>query len=247
MDIENKPGQNIPKNHKATYTCPKCEHDQEFQHWDYVNAQLDPEMREKILDRVFYTQTCEECGAVTQVLHSFMYHDMENQLLVYVVAESDPEKQAAEIEEIFELSDMSSTTEDEGLQVLLSSMKDNCTSRIVTSHQGLLEKIYISRNGLDDRLVEAMKVLYLSRLGDTIESKTLEGIYFDDVIDGGRKFVLDFADEGIATLDFDMDMYESLKDKMLDAFDAHTPQGFSIINYFWALGVLSGSEPPAES
>ena len=228
----------MSKHHLETYTCPNCDHVQEFQFWDSVNIQLDPEMQEKILSREFYSQKCDECGEVTQVLYSFLYHDMDRRLMVYVIVEQDPQKLSDTIEELNSFFNKAPDEQTNEVSELFSSIDDGYTKRVVTGYNDLLEKIYIARNGLDDRVIEAFKVIIAARQSEALKSKNLVGLYFDDVIGDEKQFVFVFEGGEIASLPFHPESYESMKNGMLTKMEAKTPKGYSLIDYNWAVDLL---------
>jgi len=210
-----------------------------MQYWDSVNAQLDPEMHEKIMNREFFDQKCDECGAVVRIMYTFLYHNMEHKLMVYMIAETDPEKQKEAIDKINELSDMVENAPTDELASLLSGMSDGYTNRIVADYNGLIEKIIIANNGFDDRLIEIIKAIVMSRLGDALKGKTLDAIYYDENAEGERALVFVFDDGKTAAIDFPADLYDELKEKLLPDLDPITPKGYAVIDYSWALGAFA--------
>jgi len=208
--------------------------------WESVNAQVDQEMKEKILAREFYSQKCDACGETIQVMYTFLYHDMEHNYMVYIVPDSDPERQA---EAISQMQEMFTTAPDGEPGNMMAEISETYKTRIVLNYNELIEKIKIFDNELDDRLVEAMKVISLGKMSESINDKTLTGIYYDDAAAGYPALIVVFDNDEAASIKFDTDLYESLQNNLLHLFDAHTPKGYSIVNYSWALEVLETTKP----
>ena len=75
--------------------------------------------------------------------------------------------------------------------------------RIVMSQNELREKAMIFNEGLDDRVIEIVKVLTLEQLNSQLQGKQLDAIYFD-VHDGDYRFALFFNDQqGMVRIDID--------------------------------------------
>ena len=223
---------------KETYNCPNCNHTQEFQFWTSVNAQLSPEANEKILDRTFYSQTCDSCGATTEVVYTFLYNDMENRLMVYVVAASDSENQAEQIREINKVS-VTMTDPANDINALVGSIADEYTFRIVTDLIQLIEKIAISKAGLDDRLVEVVKAISLGNAYEQVKDTGISGVYFACEEDGGYQIVICLGDGKTGAVSFEMAQYETLREALMNDLEEHTPKGYALIDFRWAVKVLS--------
>ena len=229
----------MSRHRNETYTCPKCGHTQEFLMWESVNVQLNPEMKEKILDRSFFSQTCDICGTIAQVLYTFLYHDMEARLMVYIVSAKEPDELERHIKEINKFSDMLTNPPNDEIDALVGSIKDEYTLRIVTDYNQLLEKIYIFRNGLDDRLVEMYKLYSFVQKMDQLKDKNVNAIYFDESRGDGHKIVVVLDNGDVGTLDFSMEFYNILHAEKMDIIEANTPKGYCMIDQQWATGIIS--------
>ena len=229
----------MSKHHVDSYQCPNCGHNQDITIWESVNVQLNPETKEKIVNNDFFTQTCSKCNVVVQVVYSFLYHDMEEQLMIYMIAEKDPDAIKDQIENMKTIGEiLNSDKFDKDLN--FGTLGDNYRNRIVLGNNSLLEKIMISKNKLDDRIIEIMKVLYFSQLsqqGD--EEKISELLFHYSEEDNKNTFIAFTEDNGSAALNFDNDLYASLEEKILPALIELTPKGYAQIDFDWALDALS--------
>ena len=210
----------------SSYTCPKCGEKQEFSLWQSVNAQINPELVEKILNREFYSQTCTKCGNITDVVYTFLYHDMSLKLMIYLVVESEPNAQAKMIEEI--------------ISTLFASMDEDYKKRIVTNYNQLLEKIAIFRDGLDDRAVEFMKLFYVVQVQESVKDKELTGVYYISEPPDPAVFLVTFDNGEVASMNFDEEIYTAtLSDIQREKTEATAVNGFRVVDRGWALGFLA--------
>lgn len=134
----------------VTVTCPNCGKEHPYKMWESINTQLDPEMRAAVKDRSAFTFECPDCGYKTRVDYGFLYHQMEERMMIFY-SQSDENT-----EEIYNM------IKDERPDSMFNTMKeDNYLIRIVRSQDELIEKINIFDEGLDDRIIEIIKMMYM--------------------------------------------------------------------------------------
>ncbi len=68
---------------RETIECPNCHRKGEFEIWDSVNVDLDPELREKIFNEELFMYHCPHCEHVTGIPLDTLYHDMKNQFMLF--------------------------------------------------------------------------------------------------------------------------------------------------------------------
>ena len=139
-------------------TCPKCQHSSDFDIWESINTQLDPELKAAVRDRSAFLFTCPECGTQTYIDYGFLYHQMEDRIMIHY-ANSDENA-----EEIKEMLRERGDSEDGFDSMINNLIKENYLIRIVRSQNQLREKLAIFDAGLDDRLIEIFKVIVFFRL-----------------------------------------------------------------------------------
>lgn len=118
--------------------CPKCGAAVETQMWPEINAEENPDLRERILEETLFDWTCPECGYVARFLYPCLYHDPGRSFMIYM-APGGCEFHTAETDEKF--------------PQLMGIKK-----RVVASVEELKEKILIFEAGLDDYAVELVKL-----------------------------------------------------------------------------------------
>lgn len=134
-----------------TITCPSCHREQNIVHWDSLNATLNPELKERLLRGELMIFTCESCGHRASVVSPVLYHDVQRCLMFWLVPDGRiPEAQ------------------------LPCDLLAEYTCRVVKIEAELLEKIRIFDDGLDDRMVEAFKIIIQLQANE--EGESAEGL-----------------------------------------------------------------------
>lgn len=127
--------------------CPGCGHVRAATFWTSVNADLNPDLKQSLLDGTFFRHDCPRCGREIVIEHELLYHDMRRHAMVYYAKPGERPPDLA------------------GVRLLLSQSPDvNYKLRLVPTLPDLFEKIAILDNGFDDRLVEAFKYALAEKL-----------------------------------------------------------------------------------
>lgn len=201
-------------------TCPHCGSPGKHEHYGTANVTLNPELKQRVLDGSLFTFTCDNCGQSTFVQGSCLYHDIDNRLLVHF---SPGASDASGLKGI--LDSLS------GSGLRLSFQDDGYEVRDVPDLASLKEKISIADDGLDDRLVEIIKVLtevLVSQEADPVDYDDVRYLGIDaDGIEIG--FLRDGQIEAGATMP--MSIYEDQKQK--HPYDSRTGDDY-FINDEWA-------------
>ena len=128
-------------------TCPACGRAHRFGAWQSLNVTLDPQEKPRLLDGSLTRFTCEGCGHTADVVYPLLYHDMEKQLMVWLLPEGGEEDPGDK------------SDPDELPPAMRKTLGPGYTFRRVGSHNELREKIYVFDAGLDDRVVEVVKLI----------------------------------------------------------------------------------------
>lgn len=81
----------------VTITCPECSHSQAVEVYSSINVTLDPKLRDEFSSHRINIFECEKCGLKQPVETDFMYHDMKNKFIVYVIPDGNFEAKQAEL------------------------------------------------------------------------------------------------------------------------------------------------------
>ncbi len=214
----------------VSVTCQKCSKESQFIIWKSINTMLDPEMKSKVRDKSAFRFTCPHCGHSVLMDYGFLYHQMEDQIMIhYTQAE----------ENIKDIYDFYAGNRDSELYKDFPDLHAKYLNRIVRSVNQLLEKLAIFDAGLDDRIVELCKAFILSEyLKQHPDSTGPELLMFNDeeqghiiqIIDNGKTTgYTALADEFYALIK------EKFSPRLKDIRDDNEP----IINQAWALKFLS--------
>lgn len=120
--------------------CPACKGKGEFQMWDSVNVDLDPELKEKIFTEELFVWVCPHCGVKVFIPYGFIYHDMKHRFMIFFSPEeSDDKYTPLEIPDDFAPKDY--------------------TYRAVYGIVPFMEKIHQLESGLNDIAIERLKYI----------------------------------------------------------------------------------------
>lgn len=136
--------------------CPDCGTEGEFTIWQSINTKLNPQAKEDLLSGKLFAYTCPKCKKVHYVNYGLLYHQMEKQLMIYYAISKEDEKEILDTFAKMENGDM-----------LPGMESTDYTLRVVHSQNQLREKAYIFDIGLDDRVVEIMKVMMVAHLSQS--------------------------------------------------------------------------------
>lgn len=227
---------------KQTIACPKCGKMIQIDVWDSIDIPYDIEQKEKVLKNTFFKATCEDCKITFPIAYKCLYNDMEQKFLIWLAPRLEEEEKA----EVAEYNEKLKT--DNRLRLA----QGGYTYRIVRNDNELREKVLIFDEGLDDRYIETMKLVYVPAFKKNIakDSKIL-GLYFDKKSSGeGYQWVLIFDNKKPVIADINMDIYEDMKDKLHDLVEEKTGEGFIQISAPWAMDVMTtrmdGMETPEQ-
>lgn len=199
-------------------TCPKCQKDSDFRIWSSINTQLDPELKSAVRDQSVFLFECPECGEKNSINYGFLYHQMEDSMMIHY---ANSEENVQEILELY------NNTDNEMMKMMLD---EGYLIRVVRSRESLLEKLAIFDAGLDDRIIEIIKLLYLVQFE---EKENLDGVYFVKV---GDEKVIEFVSNGrvLAHANFDEGIYSDIKKDFIDKIPPIN-KGDIIIDSSWAI------------
>jgi ribosomal protein S27E len=152
----------MSRSESITITCPECKHKQAIVVWQSINATLNPELKEQLLDRSLFTFRCAKCGHVASVEQELMYHDMDQKLMI-LRGKKEPADTLAE-----------------AFGPVAETVQAEYTYRLVNSINDLIEKILIWDAGLDDRVVEVVKILLMDHIEKSEQGENAE-LFFGEV------------------------------------------------------------------
>ena len=136
--------------------CPMCGELSKAVVYTSVNATVDKEQRERVLDGGLFAWKCPSCGYSARLTYPILYNDMKNRFMIYLIPKIDR----------YQLCDKE-------LEEKYSNLR-NINKRVVADFNSFKEKIFIFESGLDDMAVELTKAV----IGYDRESNTMGFTYF---------------------------------------------------------------------
>lgn len=208
-------------------TCPKCGEKSPYRIWRSINTTLDPDMKQAVRDGSAFLFTCPYCKKTTHVEYGFLYHQMEDQIMIQVVSADEDVGAAIALLNDVRLADMKKEF----------NLDDHYLNRIVVTQNRLREKIAILDSGLDDRIVEIYKLFLLVKYQEKHpDAKNVELFFYqgsdDDrcieaIVDGKSAGAFEFSNETYARIS------ESYKPMLKDIRDDEP-----VIDREWAIRFL---------
>ncbi len=77
----------MSKYQDAVLTCPSCNKEFTSKVWQSANVTIDPYLKDEIKQGTFNLVHCSECGSFGLSSDPLLYHDMEKNLMIYVIPE----------------------------------------------------------------------------------------------------------------------------------------------------------------
>lgn len=149
----------------VTQHCPHCSKKSDLEIYSSINVSLDPTLKNRILDASLFSWECPHCHEVFNLLYGFLYHDMENDYMIFFEPDEKPCTELVEDRSIPSMPPMFNM--------------DGYKYRQVHGLNRLKEKIHIIDAKLNDVAVEMLK-LYLKIHNEDIQAFD---IYFDSIKD----------------------------------------------------------------
>lgn len=178
----------MSKVHQEEIICPKCQSKGEFDLWESMNVDLNPELRKKVFSDEAFIYTCPNCGHRTGVPYGTLYHDMTHHFMLFF--------------DFFKPDDY----DYEPIDIPNLPNQDNYIYRHVTGLWRLKEKIIILEKGLNDIAIERMKYMLTHIVHPEMAEKGFE-LYFGDVEYDNEKL----SDDGSMTFFFHNENDETME------------------------------------
>lgn len=210
--------------------CPHCNADIEIPYYEDVNVSIHPELKDAILSGDFFQYICPSCSKSISIAGPLLYHDPDGPAMYYYCPPG---------------FDQSTQNLNEMLQAVESMEGDRAThyqARLVTSIDKLLEKIYILDAGLDDRIVELVKLAYLKNYSTELQSKgrIRATLFMPNTDSEDAQIVFMLGDEGdMATVDFSTDYYAFFATEYAEQLNELHKVEFENIDEKWAAQFVS--------
>lgn len=209
--------------------CPQCKKEIVINVWDKVELPYDMQQRDRVLQNKFFKVDCNGCQFSFTIAYKCQYNDMERKYLLWVAPAMD-EKSQREIEAYNQ-----QLRADERLRLAQGGYR----YRIVRNDNELREKVIIFDEGLDDRFIETLKIVYVPLIKNKMgEGTQITGIFFDRKKTGGYQFIVTFDNKPPMSANVNMDIYHDMMVKLKDIAERNTPFGLGRIDADWGVKVM---------
>lgn len=134
--------------------CPNCRSEQKVHYYQSVNITLQPELKSKVLSGNLNTNICSKCEKEINVISGFLYHDMQNRIMLELAFEDDNDD-----------------NDDSGKNEVINNLIDQGYIYRKTNEYGrLIEKINIFDNKLNDLIIQDISIKMKEMLDESIKN-----------------------------------------------------------------------------
>ena len=114
-------------------------------------------------------------------------------------------------------------------------LRDGYRTRIVTNQNSLREKALIFKCGLDDRVIELMKLFMVSHLQESDKNLQIEEFLFSGQNKESASFAVNTGEQGWGSVAFAVDFYDHIAEHFKDAIATDKAV---IVDQKWALDLF---------
>ena len=213
---------------KVTFQCPKCLKNVEAEQWSAVNGDKNPQQKLKLLEGTLFKVKCKNCGNVATVGYPLIYNDTKQNYMIWLVYD---DQEIKHVTEYYKKSKSDSISDDD-----TEAADPECRQRIVLSPDALREKIMIFDSGLDDKIIEIMKLAYAKEAQRTLKNDSIAAAFFSNR-DGEQQIEM-YTEKGKAfSSPVSQKIYEHLEDKY-GGKASYAEDRVYVIDDVWALDLL---------
>jgi hypothetical protein len=141
--------------YSAAFRCADCGAVLDVRVADSLNANRLPEARRWVLDRTLFQQPCA-CGRTVTAIHPFLYADFDRGLWLQVLPEDERPGYHADEDNV--LAAYRAAFDPATGPRFIEALGTMVAPRVVYGHEELREKVVGADAGLDDAIVEALKL-----------------------------------------------------------------------------------------
>ena len=211
---------------KVSIQCPKCKNSIQVEQWGAVNGDKNLQQKIKILDGTLFNIRCPQCGSENTIGYPMLYNDPKENIMIWLVFDD---------EEVKHISDYYRTSKNE-IGENGEIVDRECRQRIVRDSHRLREKIMIFDSGLDDKIIEIMKLAYAQNAQIKLGKEKIAAAFFSS--EEGENRIEMYTESGNAFVSaFSRDIYKQLDDKY-GGKASYAEDRVYLIDDVWALNLL---------
>ncbi len=218
-------------NIKEQIKCPSCGQLSEMTVWESITAADSPDLKAELLSGKLNIFRCASCGAAALVPNPVLYTDSEKRLMITFVPSADMEKHT-------NLLAVRSASKDSGELGGISEYN----LRFVSTYNEFLEKILIFDNGLQDKVIEVLKILVLSQEPEKMEDRTC--IFGKKDSDGIEFMVQDKKEGMVYTSRVPEETYDTIYTQLKNSGVKYKSFDWELVDADYAAALLRGVNNP---
>lgn len=165
---------------KGDYTCTKCRHTQKVNLLPYINFSKNLEYYALVKDLSIFKVVCEKCGNKELINFDTLIVDEVHKYFLYYLTDKDMYNRFKHQITYF----VETSLNKDGKY----NLEDEYKTRLVFSHNDLIEKMQIFEIGLDDRVIEIIKCGLFEK--DIIDKSLYDSVFFDGMNNADLQFVI---------------------------------------------------------
>lgn len=222
--------------HSQSIKCLKCKKASDFEFYESINTALDPKLKQRVKNFDIFKFVCPHCGSEQFVNYSFLYHQMEDQIMIFYCQD---EEEVNKVRSLY-AEDFATATDENGVERPIDT--SGYRRRIVIGADELVEKIRIFDAGLDDRLMEIYKVMLFGQmqaeLAEIPGGSDVDEVFVDEQLDGSLDLVFVAQGRAVGAVPFAQEVYDVIKAQYEEAV-THLAAVEPVIDQDWAFDFLA--------
>lgn len=212
--------------------CPYCGEKKEITTYSSIDLAMESELKKLVMNEELFALKCEKCKKKSLIAFPCLFSDSEKRYLTWLIGGYSKEEKEALDKDLRE-SEMSNAEKE---------FTDSYTKRIVGTINELKEKIIIADDGLDDRVVEVLKILCVNEVIDQLIGVSLREVRYNSTSAGKKFLVLIFEEKQPSMIEVTNEMYKTVMNMFSADIEKNTPrEGFAEIDAYWAKDVIENS------
>lgn len=212
----------MSKTHIEKIKCPECGAETEFLVWETMNTEIDPEVFDNIRNGDAFKWHCSGCDNKSLLFYPTIYHQVQDKFLIsFVPGNTD--------------SAVSYMKDVEKGNISGYDFGTGYTKRVVGDINQLREKLVILDDGLDDRILELMKLFIIADVQNKNPDVKIAEMFFNKDSSGERSFAIRFDNDKWGSSSFVRESYDQIEQTFMTALAADDEV---LIDLEWAMDFL---------
>lgn len=215
-------------NTKKQLPCPHCDQMNNVTVWNSITADDSPDLKSDLLHGKINFYVCGNCGCRALMPDPMLYHDNAKKLIMSFSPCADEERAERLYEKMAESSEQS------------GEMKklEGYNLRFVTDINDLMEKILIFDNGLNDKVIEVIKIMVLSQDLEKADQRTCR---FGKKDEENIEFMIkDNKEDMLYTCKVPTETYNTLYKQIMQSGVKPYSFNWEFVNKHYASRILNG-------